>query len=54
MDLIPTRRLDGKEVRVSSDFLDGNVTYVTLLDPLTWATIGKWQARGDIGWLMVP
>ena len=54
MDLIPTRRLDGKVVLVSSDFLDGKVTDVTLLDPLTWATIAKWQAPGDIGWLMVP
>jgi hypothetical protein len=54
MYLVPTRRLDGTALLASSGFLDGYVTNVTLLDPLTWATTGKWQGPGDVGWLMVP
>jgi hypothetical protein len=54
MYLIPTRRLDGKAILVSSDFLNGYETHVTLLDPLTWATTSQWTGKGDVGWLMDP
>ncbi len=54
MYLIPTRRLDGKAILASSDFLNGYETYVTVLDPLTWATTSQWTGKGDVGWLMDP
>lgn len=54
MYLIPTRLLDGKAILASSDFLNGSETYVTLLDPATWATGGQWTGKGDVGWLIDP
>jgi len=54
MYLIPTRRLDGKAILASSDFLNGYETHVTLLDPQTWATTSQWTSKGDVGWLIDP
>jgi hypothetical protein len=52
--LIPTRRLDGKEILVSSRTTNGDVSYITLLDPDTWATVSEWKGTGDVGWLIDP
>jgi len=52
MYLVPTRRLDGKAILASSDFLNGSETYVTMFDPVTWEITGQWKSRGDVGWLM--
>ena len=52
--LIPTRRLDGKAILVSSNIVNGDVSYITLLDPDTWATASEWKGTGDLGWLIDP
>jgi hypothetical protein len=52
--LIPTRRLDGKEILVSSRTTNGAVSYITLLDPDTLAATSEWKGTGDVGWLIDP
>jgi hypothetical protein len=54
MYLVPTRRLDGKVILASSNSSDGTVSYITLLDPLTWATASQWTGTGYVGWLLDP
>ena len=52
--LIPTRRLDGKAILVSINTISGNVSYTTLIDPGTWATLSEWKGSVDLGWLLDP
>ena len=54
MYLVPIRRLDGKAILASRDFLNGSETYVTLLNPVTLGTAGQWKSKGDVRWLMDP
>ena len=52
--LIPSRRLDGKAILVSSNTISSNVSYTTLIDPDTWATVSEWKGTVDVGWLIGP
>jgi hypothetical protein len=51
--LIPTRRLDGKPILVST-YTSSNVSYTTLIDPNTWGTVREWKGTDNIGWLIDP
>lgn len=52
--LIPTRRIDGKAILASSNTISSNVSYMTLVDPDTWATVNEWNDKVDVGWLLDP
>jgi hypothetical protein len=52
--LIPTRRLDGKAILVSTKTSSNNVSETTLIDPDTWAIISEWKGTDNAGWLMDP
>jgi len=54
MYLVPTRRLDGKAILASSDFLNGSETYVTMLRLLWRPLANEWKSKGDVRWLMAP
>ena len=53
MYLIPTRRLDGKPILVST-YTSSNVSYTTLIDPDTWGTVREWKGTDNIGGLIDP
>ena len=52
--LVSTRRLDGKPILASNHSVGPYESYITLIDPNTWATISEWKSEGDLGWLSVP
>jgi len=52
--LIPSRRLDGKAILISINTISSNVSYTTLIDPDTWATVSEWKGTDNVGWLIGP
>ena len=54
VNLIQTRRLDGKTILVSSSMVSDNVYYMASVDPDTWTIVSSWKGSDYTGWLSVP
>lgn len=52
--LIPTHRMDGKTILVSSGMISDNVYSMASVEPDTWAIASEWKGPDYVGWLIDP
>jgi hypothetical protein len=52
--LIPTRRMDGKVILVSSNAINESLSYMASVEPDTWAITGEWKGPANVSWLIGP
>lgn len=54
VSLMPTYRMDGKIILVSSDTISNNVYYMAFIEPDTWTIARDWKGPDYVNWLIAP